>query len=161
MRLKVMPIDARSDATRKSQASASDAPGARRGAVDRGDHRLLHLGETAHHPHAGLHQALEGGRVAARQQVAHHLHVGAGAEAAAGAGEHQHPHLRRRRGADDGRVQVVAHGPGEGVQPLGAVEDDPGDAVLHPQQHRLAHGSTRATIIEIPWPTPMHMDASP
>ena len=97
---------------------------------------------------------------AAAHEVAGDLQVRAGAKTTSGAGDDEDANLRVVGGARDRVMEVVAHGAGKGVQTFRAVQGDPGDSSLHPQQYGVDH-SQRSTIIEIPWPTPMHIVARP
>ena len=63
------------------------------------------------------------------ERVAAATEVGAGAEAPAPAGDDHHPDLVVGVDAVEGVAQLALHRDGEGVQPVGAVEGDGGDAV--------------------------------
>src|SRR5205823_5452707 len=74
--------------------------------------------------------------------LVHRLDVAAGTEPLAGAGDDDDADVRIDRGPGDRVEQVVAQRPAEGVEPLGTVEREGGDAVLHlVEQALVAHAS--------------------
>ena len=113
-------------------------PGAR--AVDRPDDRLRHrreIGILLLEIRGGVR--VEGGRLGprgprlgavARLDTGQGVHVGPGAKAAAGARQHDHPHLIVIARRPHGQPHVPVHLAAPGVQPVGPVEGDEGDAVL-------------------------------
>jgi hypothetical protein len=96
----------------------------------------------------------------ARVQV---LEIGSGTEAAARTGDHHSAYLRILQERREGPFHLVRHRPVEGIEYLGPIEREHGDAIGVLDRDRLEGGAghTRSTIIAMPWPTPMHIVTSP
>ncbi len=97
-----------------------------------------------------------------RDQLAHVADVGAGAEAASRARDDDDAHGFVGLELLERVAQLAPHLAREGVELVRAVERERADAALAREQDVLVlHASTRSTIVASPWPTPMHIDASP
>lgn len=107
--------------------------GADGGAVDRGDGRLVQAVQAGHQGVGGFGPAV-GFQLAARFGLGPFGEVGAGAEAAALAGQHDDAHGRVDGVGVEQRVQVLQRGNVQRVALFGAVQGDPGDAVLDPAE---------------------------
>ena len=97
-----------------------------------------------------------------RTVPAEHPQIGPGAERPARAREGDDAHRLAAAQQSQRLEQLVAHGAVEGVQLLRAVQRhaaDPGRD-LH-EDALVGRHHARSTIIAMPWPTPMHIVASP
>src|SRR5260370_29811640 len=131
-------------------------PGARRGAAHHRDRRLRHLVEPArdlHAPAEGLGALLEG-RALGLAPLGHRLDVAARAEAAPGAGEDDGAHLRVVGEPGQRRQERVEHRPRHGVQAVGAIQREDGDAVLDGLEQILGHGGPPVTTCAAMVPSP-------
>ena len=158
MREKRNPSFASADAEADVAQQRHGAADAECIAVDRGDGRLRHL----------LHQrrefldtprpirAARGRPAAAADLPGEEVHVGAGAEGASGAGQDDGAHVAVAIGGPEGVGHLAPHDGCPGVQLLGPVECDDGDAVLVVdadglEAHQLLNSSPLAVLSRITW----------
>ena len=139
-------------ATARSAHSTMPSPEPRRGAVDRGEHRLGQADEPfeqavpppGHHPEVVNHRAHVVGR-------GHLAQVEAAAELLAGAGEDDRAHLVADLGLGQGVDRLLDPGEVERVAEPGQVEGDPGDTVDDVELDATVGASRRRS-----WPRSSH-----
>src|SRR5258705_881522 len=108
-------------------------PKADGGAVDRRDHRLLHVEDAQGHGAAAVAMLLGGDGAAARggaEGRAARAKIGARAERAARAGDDDGAHVVVGVGAVPRLAQLAQHRRGDGVEPVRTVQGDRADSVL-------------------------------
>src|SRR5262249_12725898 len=153
------PLDERLGELRGRRGEANVAaerevhPGARRGAVHRGDDGLGRVAHGEQDP-TGQRRHLVDPRPlgATLLHVVHGLHVAARAESLASAGYHDHANVGIAAGAEHGVVEVVAQRAAQGVEALRPVERQRRDGVLHfvDQTLVVGHGPLLYKALNIP-----------